>query len=138
MLRRGPRAGPSRDRGRGGQREARDRDTRGRRGEGRGPAPPRAGGWVRPSRRGGSAVGAPRMSDVLAVGLMSGTSLDGISAALVRLADRPAGASLVAFHQEPYTVPERGQIIDTIARGGARELAVLHVALAERFAGAAL
>ncbi len=78
------------------------------------------------------------MSDVLAVGLMSGTSLDGISAALVRLADRPPGATLVAFHQEPYTVPERGQIIDTIARGGAKDLAVLHVALAERFAGAAL
>ncbi len=78
------------------------------------------------------------MSDVLAVGLMSGTSLDGVSAALVRLAERPAGASLVAFHQESYTAAERGQIIDTIARGGARELAILHVALAERFAGAVL
>jgi anhydro-N-acetylmuramic acid kinase len=78
------------------------------------------------------------VSEVLAVGLMSGTSLDGVSAALVRIVESPAAATLVAFHQEPYTAAERGQIIDTIARGGARDLAVLHVALAERFAGAVL
>src|SRR3989442_8063075 len=78
------------------------------------------------------------MNDGLAVGLMSGTSLDGVSAALVRLAGRPPGATLVAFPQEPYTAAERGQIIETIARGGAKELALLHVALAERFAGAVL
>ena len=78
------------------------------------------------------------MSDVLAVGLMSGTSLDGVSAALVRLSGPAPDVTLVAFHQEPYNAGERGQIIDAIARGGARELAVLHVALAERFAGAVL
>jgi anhydro-N-acetylmuramic acid kinase len=78
------------------------------------------------------------MSEHLAVGLMSGTSLDGVSAALVRLESDPPAASLVAFHQEPYTGSERGQIIDAIARGGAKDLALLHVALAERFAGAAL
>ena len=76
------------------------------------------------------------MSEQLAVGLMSGTSLDGVSAALVRLAEQ--SATLVAFRQESYNPAERGQIIETIARGGARELAVLHVALAERFAGAVL
>ena len=74
----------------------------------------------------------------LAVGLMSGTSLDGVSAALVRLESDPPDATLVAFHQEPYTGAERGQIIDAIARGGARELSILHVALGERFAGAVL
>ncbi len=78
------------------------------------------------------------MSDGLAVGLMSGTSLDGVSAALVQLVERPPAATLVAFRQEPYTAAERGQIIETIARGGAKELAILHVALAERFAGAVL
>src|SRR5216117_181196 len=69
---------------------------------------------------------------------MSGTSLDGVSAALVRLSGTAPDVALLAFHQEPYDARERGQIIDAIARGGARDLAVLHVALAERFAGAAL
>jgi len=74
----------------------------------------------------------------LAVGLMSGTSLDGVSTALVRLQESPASATLVAFRQEPYSAPERGQIIDAIARGSARDLAILHVALGERFSGAVL
>lgn len=78
------------------------------------------------------------MSPALAVGVMSGTSLDGVSTALVRITDAPAAAELVAFRQEPYTAAERGQIVETIARGGARELAILHVALGERFAGAVL
>lgn len=78
------------------------------------------------------------MTDLLAVGLMSGTSLDGVSTALVRITPEPLDAKLVTFRQEPYLAAERGQIIDTIARGGAKELAVLHVALAERFAGAVL
>ena len=77
------------------------------------------------------------MKDTLAVGVMSGTSLDGVSAALVRLNDGP-GADLIAFHQESYAAAERGQIIDAIARGGAKDLALLHVALGERFAGAIL
>jgi len=75
---------------------------------------------------------------VLAVGVMSGTSLDGVSTALVRLTDDPLDAQLVAFRQDAYAPPERGQIIDAIARGGARDLALLHVALGERFAGAVL
>jgi anhydro-N-acetylmuramic acid kinase len=78
------------------------------------------------------------MSAHLAVGLMSGTSLDGVSAALVFLESEAPKAGLVAFHQEPYSAAERGAIIDAIARGGAKELALLHVALGERFAGAAL
>ena len=78
------------------------------------------------------------MSGVLAVGLMSGTSLDGVTTALVRLTEAPAAAALLAFRQEPYSAAERGQIIDAIARGNARDLAFLHVALGERFAGAVL
>jgi anhydro-N-acetylmuramic acid kinase len=78
------------------------------------------------------------VSTCLAVGVMSGTSLDGVATALVRLCDAPLGAELVAFRQAPYTDAERGQIIETIARGGARDLALLHVALGERFAGAVL
>ncbi|HEY6107512.1 MAG TPA: anhydro-N-acetylmuramic acid kinase [Gemmatimonadales bacterium] len=78
------------------------------------------------------------MTDHLAVGLMSGTSLDGVSTALVRLDAAASAAQLVAFRQEPYSSAERGAIIEAIARGGAKELSLLHVALAERFAGAAL
>lgn len=74
----------------------------------------------------------------LAVGLMSGTSLDGVSTALVRLNDAPASATLIAFRQEPYNATERGQIIDAIARGSAKDLAILNVALGERFSGAVL
>src|SRR5256885_9922474 len=68
---------------------------------------------------------------------MSGTSLDGISTALVKLRDG-ADAELVAFRQEPYSVAERGAIIDAIARGTPKDVAFLHVALGERFAGAVL
>jgi anhydro-N-acetylmuramic acid kinase len=78
------------------------------------------------------------VSAALAVGVMSGTSLDGVATALVRLRDDPVGAELVAFHQEPYAATEREAIIEAIARGGARDLALLHVALGERFAAAVL
>lgn len=79
------------------------------------------------------------MSETLAVGIMSGTSLDGVSAALVGITTKPRlDVRLVAFHQEAYSAGERGQIVDTIARGGSRDLALLHVALGERFAAAAL
>jgi len=78
------------------------------------------------------------VTPILAVGVMSGTSLDGVSTALVRLTDDPLEARLVAFRQDAYAAAERGQIIDAIARGGSRDLALLHVALGERFAGAVL
>ncbi len=78
------------------------------------------------------------MTGVRAVGVMSGTSLDGVSTALVRLTEQPLDAQLVAFRQDAYTAPERGQIIEAIARGGSQDLALLHVALGERFAGAVL
>jgi len=78
------------------------------------------------------------VTTALAVGVMSGTSLDGVSTALVRLEEKPLDAQLVAFRQDAYTAPERGQIIEAIARGGSKDLALLHVALGERFAGAVL
>ncbi|MGH7700857.1 MAG: anhydro-N-acetylmuramic acid kinase [Gemmatimonadales bacterium] len=78
------------------------------------------------------------MTSTLAVGVMSGTSLDGVATALVRITDDPLDVALQAFRQEPYSSAERGAIIDAIARGGARDLALLHVALGERFAGTVL
>lgn len=65
----------------------------------------------------------------LAVGLMSGTSLDGMDAALVRLAG-PTRAELLAFTTLPYTHEHRRRIEAAIEEGGTRELALLHVAIA--------
>src|SRR5438093_3824574 len=118
--------------------EAGDRDGASRGAEGGGGAPPGGGRRVRAQGGGRPAAGLAVVTTALAVGLMSGTSLDGVSTALVRLKDDPLDAQLVAFRQDPYTTPERGQIIDAIARGGSKDLALLHVALGERFAGAVL
>src|ERR1041384_4412565 len=88
------------------------------------------------AKRGRRSSQRATMTDTLAVGVMSGTSLDGISTALVRLTEN--AAQLVAFRQEPYSAAERGSIIDTMARGTPKDVAFLHVALGERFAGAVL
>src|SRR5437667_2307570 len=138
MRRRRSLSGAPRDRSRRGQRQARHRDDETASGQGRGRTAARAGGWVR--ARGGRrpAARSPAVTSCLAVGVMSGTSLDGVSTALVRLSDDPLEAQLVGFRQEPYAAPERGQIVDAIARGGSKDLALLHVALGERFAGAIL
>jgi anhydro-N-acetylmuramic acid kinase len=69
----------------------------------------------------------------LAVGLMSGTSLDGIDAALVRI-DGPTHAALLDHLIRPYTEDERAQIreaLDPDTRIGPAALARLHVRLAE-------
>ncbi|HEU5039922.1 MAG TPA: anhydro-N-acetylmuramic acid kinase, partial [Gemmatimonadales bacterium] len=69
----------------------------------------------------------------LAVGLMSGTSLDGVDAALVRF-DGPTRASLIAYLTRPYTDDERAEIraaLDPAGAVGAPALARLHVRLAE-------
>ena len=66
----------------------------------------------------------------LAVGLMSGTSLDGMDAALVRL-DGPTHATLLDFVTRPYTDEERAQIRGALNGATAGELARLHVRVAE-------
>src|SRR5437762_8351795 len=138
MLQRGPRGGARCDRSGRRECEACDRDGASRGAEGGGGAPSGGGRRVRPQGGGRPAAGLAVVTTALAVGLMSGTSLDGVSTALVRLKDDPLDAQLIAFRQDPYTTPERGQIIEAIARGGSKDLALLHVALGERFAGAVL
>lgn len=68
----------------------------------------------------------------LAVGLMSGTSLDGMDAALVRLTG-PTHAELLAFTTRPYGPGERREILEAIEgqSGGARRLALLHARLGD-------
>lgn len=67
----------------------------------------------------------------LAVGLMSGTSLDGVDAALVRFRD-PTHVELVAFATRPYAADERAEIRGVLdGEGGPRAAALLHAHLAE-------
>lgn len=66
----------------------------------------------------------------LVIGLMSGTSLDGMDAALVRL-EGPTHATLVEFLTRPYSSEERSRIRGALNGAGAADLARLHVQLAE-------
>lgn len=66
----------------------------------------------------------------LAVGLMSGTSLDGMDAALVRF-EGPTHAALLEFVTRPYTEDERALIRGALDGATAPALARLHVKVAE-------
>ncbi len=78
----------------------------------------------------------------LAVGLMSGTSLDGVDAALVRLggpAEKPA-VHLLSFVTVPYSPALRHRLLKVAGGGpcGAAEISRLDFVLGETFAAAAL
>jgi anhydro-N-acetylmuramic acid kinase len=69
----------------------------------------------------------------LAVGLMSGTSLDGMDAALVRI-EGPTSAALLDFVTRPYSDEERAMLrsaLDPAAGSSSPDLARLHVRIAE-------
>jgi anhydro-N-acetylmuramic acid kinase len=66
----------------------------------------------------------------LAVGLMSGTSVDGVDAALVRI--RSAGScDLLKFVCRPYADAEREEILRGLSASTAQDLALLHAHIAE-------
>lgn len=74
------------------------------------------------------------------IGLMSGTSLDGIDAAVVRF-DGELDAldwTIEAFLDKPYTEPQRREIHGAIVASGARGLCMLHARLGEWLADAVL
>ncbi|MCJ7630007.1 MAG: anhydro-N-acetylmuramic acid kinase [Longimicrobiales bacterium] len=85
------------------------------------------------------------------LGLMSGTSLDGIDAALLEVEEVLQGPEvatpsllaslkweLLAFRTRPFSPDERRAIQETMTSGRAREIALLHTRLGEWFASAAL
>ena len=75
---------------------------------------------------------------MLVIGLMSGTSLDGIDAALVEFdgtVDTPQW-KLVAFSESPYDARRRSAIHDAIVHGNAAALCAIHADLGEWFAAA--
>jgi anhydro-N-acetylmuramic acid kinase len=78
----------------------------------------------------------------LAVGLMSGTSHDGVSAALVRIDERRRRppVELLAFRTYPYAASFRARLLKACsAQGtGAREIGELNFGLGRAFASAAL
>ncbi|MEO5824913.1 MAG: anhydro-N-acetylmuramic acid kinase [Gemmatimonadales bacterium] len=65
---------------------------------------------------------------MLMVGLMSGTSLDGVDAALVRISSSTA-LELVHFVHRPYSVTERGRIAAILEGRTIREVALLHASV---------
>lgn len=78
---------------------------------------------------------------ILAVGLMSGTSVDGIDAALVTIPlGEPGGVRLRAFETVAYPTELREEILALchLGVGGVDRVCVLNVAIAECFAAAAL
>ncbi len=67
---------------------------------------------------------------LLMVGVMSGTSLDGVDAAIVRV-HGPTRIALAGFAHRPYSVAERRMIEQVLAGASPRDIARLHTALSE-------
>lgn len=80
--------------------------------------------------------------DMIVVGLMSGTSLDGVSAAVVRFSrSQPServGAELLAFIQKPFPDDIRTRLLAAMTSGSAREYCRLNVDVGHLLADAAV
>lgn len=85
------------------------------------------------------ATDAPLTAAPVLVGLMSGTSLDGIAAAAVRFHQTPHGdePELLAFESIGYTAVQRERLAAGMVHGSARDYCRLHVDLGHWLADAA-
>lgn len=74
------------------------------------------------------------------IGLMSGTSADGVDAAVVDIAGRghQLTLKLIAFRTYPYHADFRARLLKAMTEGGLREICHLNAALGDWFARAAL
>ncbi|MFN3691137.1 MAG: anhydro-N-acetylmuramic acid kinase, partial [Fimbriimonadales bacterium] len=88
----------------------------------------------------GNSIGVFGERERYAVGLMAGTSLDGIDAALVKLtgAGDRIHAQTLATHHSPYTPEERTGLQHLIQGGTLADLCAWDAYLGERFAQTAL
>ena len=85
------------------------------------------------------AIDAPLAETPVLVGLMSGTSLDGIAAAAVRFhrADNGDRPELLAFESVAYDAAQRARLAAGMLQGSARDYCRLHVDLGHWLADAA-
>ena len=85
------------------------------------------------------ATDAPLVPAPVLVGLMSGTSLDGIAAAVVRFHPTPHGdrPELLAFESVAYTPEQRARLAAAMVQGSARDFCRLNVDLGHWLADAA-
>jgi len=83
----------------------------------------------------------PERRPLVLVGLMSGTSLDGISAAVVRFSEGPGsriGFDLLAFTSTPYSLEQRQRLAAALHGAGPAEYCRLNFDLGEWLASAAI
>jgi anhydro-N-acetylmuramic acid kinase len=82
---------------------------------------------------------AERRAPLLAVGAMSGTSLDGVTVALVRIEEATPDdirVALLAHRTLAYTAEQRGRLAAAVQGGTPRDLTLLHADLGAWFADA--
>ncbi|MDI4648664.1 anhydro-N-acetylmuramic acid kinase [Cohnella hashimotonis] len=112
-----------------------------------GPRPDMSRDEDEPSRRGASDPGAGRFTEKprrYAVGLMSGTSVDGIDAAAVEILGMPGDerieVRLLAFENKPYPADVRREIFELFdpARATVDRVGAMNVRLGRLYADAAL
>ncbi len=87
-----------------------------------------------------SRTSTPPRTSRLVVGLMSGTSADGIDVVLARISQGSSGvrARVLAHVYEPFVPSLRRRILEASVCGNVAEICQLNFALGERFAHAAL